>query len=42
MDARTRFRHVMQYQPVDRVPWLEEGLRDIEARGVITGDATAS
>jgi len=28
MDSRTRFRNVMNYQPVDHVPWLEEGLRD--------------
>jgi len=28
MDTRTRFTNVMHYQPADRVPWLEEGLRD--------------
>ena len=28
MNARTRFHALMQGTPVDRVPWLEEGLRD--------------
>ena len=28
VDSRTRFANLMHYQPIDRVPWLEEGLRD--------------
>ncbi|MEI8198038.1 MAG: hypothetical protein WCI73_19260, partial [Phycisphaerae bacterium] len=28
MDARTRFRNLINGDPIDRVPWLEEGLRD--------------
>ena len=28
MNSRERFNRVMAYQPVDRVPYFEEGLRE--------------